>query len=131
MDHLPRDFPDAKFSEANCSLFAFAAYNAGTGRISQMRKGAAKRGLDPDKWFNNVEIEIVTAEKSASRPDLRAHHLQIPRVIPVAAGCAGCAEKAREQALAVCRTVLTQWKRHVMRDVAAAAAATGKSAPRC
>jgi membrane-bound lytic murein transglycosylase MltF len=26
-----------------------------------MRKEAAKRGLDPDKWFNNVEI--VTAEK--------------------------------------------------------------------
>ena len=26
-----------------------------------MRRAAAKRGLDPDKWFNNVEI--VTAEK--------------------------------------------------------------------
>ena len=26
-----------------------------------MRKLAAKRGLDPNKWFNNVEI--VTAEK--------------------------------------------------------------------
>jgi len=26
-----------------------------------MRKEAAKRGLDPDKWFNNVEL--VTAEK--------------------------------------------------------------------
>jgi membrane-bound lytic murein transglycosylase MltF len=26
-----------------------------------MRKLAAKRGLDPDKWFNNVEI--VTAQK--------------------------------------------------------------------
>jgi membrane-bound lytic murein transglycosylase MltF len=31
------------------------------GRISQMRKEAVKRGLDPDKWFNNVEL--VTAEK--------------------------------------------------------------------
>jgi membrane-bound lytic murein transglycosylase MltF len=62
MDQLmTRYFPDAKFSEANRSLFAFASYNAGPGRISQMRKEAAKRGLDPDKWFNNVEI--VTAEK--------------------------------------------------------------------
>jgi membrane-bound lytic murein transglycosylase MltF len=26
-----------------------------------MRKEAAKRGLDPDKWFNNVEI--VTSER--------------------------------------------------------------------
>lgn len=62
MDQLmTRYFPDAKFSQANRSLFAFASYNAGPGRISQMRKEAAKRGLDPDKWFNNVEI--VTAEK--------------------------------------------------------------------
>ena len=62
MDQLmTRYFPDAKFSQANRSLFAFASYNAGPGRIAQMRKEAAKRGLDPDKWFNNVEI--VTAEK--------------------------------------------------------------------
>jgi membrane-bound lytic murein transglycosylase MltF len=62
MDQLmTRYFPDAKFSEANRSLFAFAAYNAGPGRIAQMRKEAGKRGLDPDKWFNNVEI--VTSEK--------------------------------------------------------------------
>jgi len=62
MDQLmTRYFPDAKFDEANRSLFAFAAYNAGPGRIASMRKEAAKRGLDPDKWFNNVEI--VTAEK--------------------------------------------------------------------
>ncbi len=62
MDQLmTRYFPDAKFSDANRSLFAFASYNAGPGRISQMRKEAQKRGLDPDKWFNNVEL--VTAEK--------------------------------------------------------------------
>jgi membrane-bound lytic murein transglycosylase MltF len=62
MDQLmTKYFPDAKFSESNRPLFAFASYNAGPGRISQMRKEAAKRGLDPDKWFNNVEI--VTAEK--------------------------------------------------------------------
>jgi membrane-bound lytic murein transglycosylase MltF len=62
MDQLmTRYFPDAKFTEANRSLFAFASYNTGPGRIAQMRKEAEKRGLDPDKWFNNVEI--VTAEK--------------------------------------------------------------------
>jgi membrane-bound lytic murein transglycosylase MltF len=58
---MSRYFKDANFSEANRSLFAFASYNAGPGRISQMRKEAVKRGLDPDKWFNNVEL--VTAEK--------------------------------------------------------------------
>ena len=56
-------FTDAKFDEQNRTLFAFASYNAGPGNISKMRKEAEKRGLDPDKWFNNVEI--VTAEKSA------------------------------------------------------------------
>jgi membrane-bound lytic murein transglycosylase MltF len=62
MDQLmTRYFRDAKFNEANRSLFAFAAYNAGPGRIASMRKEAIKRNLDPDKWFNNVEI--VTAEK--------------------------------------------------------------------
>ena len=61
MDHLmTRYFPDAKFDEANRSLFAFASYNAGPGRIARMRKEAERRDFDPDEWFNNVEI--VTAE---------------------------------------------------------------------
>lgn len=58
---MTKYFPDAKFTEIDRTLFAFAAYNAGAGAISRMRKEAARRGLDPDKWFNNVEI--VTAEK--------------------------------------------------------------------
>jgi membrane-bound lytic murein transglycosylase MltF len=62
MDQLmTKYFPDANFGENDRSLFAFACYNAGPGNISRMRKEAAKRGLDPDKWFNNVEI--VTAQK--------------------------------------------------------------------
>ena len=58
---MTRYFKDAHFDEANRALFAFAAYNAGPGRIQQMRTEAKKRGLDPDKWFNSVEI--VVAEK--------------------------------------------------------------------
>jgi membrane-bound lytic murein transglycosylase MltF len=62
MDQLMTQyFKDAKFDEQNRTLFAFASYNAGPGNISRMRNEAEKRGLDPDKWFNNVEI--VTAEK--------------------------------------------------------------------
>ncbi|MCU0232039.1 MAG: transglycosylase SLT domain-containing protein [Acidobacteria bacterium] len=62
MDQLmTRYFKDADFDGPNRSLFAFAAYNAGPGRIAQMRAEAAKRGLNPDAWFNNVEL--VTAEK--------------------------------------------------------------------
>jgi membrane-bound lytic murein transglycosylase MltF len=62
MDQLmTRYFKDAHFDETDRSLFAFAAYNAGPGNIAKMRTEAAKRGLDPNKWFNNVEI--VVAEK--------------------------------------------------------------------
>jgi membrane-bound lytic murein transglycosylase MltF len=42
------------------ALFAFASYNAGPARVRQLRNKAAERGLDPNKWFNNVEI--VAAE---------------------------------------------------------------------
>ena len=62
MDQLmTKYFKDAKFDEQNRTLFAFASYNCGPGNVSKMRKEAEKRGLDPNQWFNNVEI--VTAEK--------------------------------------------------------------------
>jgi membrane-bound lytic murein transglycosylase MltF len=43
------------------ALFAFASYNAGPARIWQLRQEAARRGLNPNVWFNNVEL--VVAEK--------------------------------------------------------------------
>ncbi len=45
----------------NKTLFAFAAYNAGPGRVRQLRREARKRELNPNVWFNNVEI--VAAER--------------------------------------------------------------------
>jgi membrane-bound lytic murein transglycosylase MltF len=62
MDQLMAKYlADAQFDETNRTLFAFACYNAGPGNISRMRKEATKRGLDDNRWFNNVEL--VTAEK--------------------------------------------------------------------
>jgi membrane-bound lytic murein transglycosylase MltF len=58
---LAREFPDGKFDDLNRTLFAFAAYNCGPGNMAKLRKIAAQRGLDPNVWFNNVEI--ITAEK--------------------------------------------------------------------
>lgn len=58
---MTRYFPDAKFDDNERPLFAFASYNAGPGNIAKMRKEATRRGLDPDRWFNNVEL--VTSEK--------------------------------------------------------------------
>jgi membrane-bound lytic murein transglycosylase MltF len=54
-------FRDVQFSEGNRPLFAFASYNCGPGNVAKARKEAEKRGLDPNKWFNNVEL--VVAEK--------------------------------------------------------------------
>jgi len=54
-------YADEPMDNLNKGLFTFASYNAGPGRVSQLRKRAAKRGLDPNKWFNNVEE--LAAEK--------------------------------------------------------------------
>ncbi|MBW8905397.1 MAG: transporter substrate-binding domain-containing protein [Betaproteobacteria bacterium] len=60
MDRLmTRYFADAHFTEQDRTLFAFASYNAGPGNIAKMRADATKRGLDPDKWFDNVEIVVA------------------------------------------------------------------------
>ncbi|MEN7529875.1 transporter substrate-binding domain-containing protein [Cupriavidus sp. DL-D2] len=58
---MTRYFQDARFSDVDRPLFAFASYNAGPGNIAKMRRLATERGLNPDVWFNNVEI--VVAEK--------------------------------------------------------------------
>ena len=54
-------FPNEPKDRLNKSLFALAAYNAGPSRVHQLRQEAAKRGLDPNVWFNHVER--VAAEK--------------------------------------------------------------------
>jgi membrane-bound lytic murein transglycosylase MltF len=60
MDQLmTRYFPDARFPPGERPLFAFASYNAGPGNISRMRKIAVQRGLDPNRWFNNVELVVA------------------------------------------------------------------------
>jgi membrane-bound lytic murein transglycosylase MltF len=54
-------FKDEPMDELNKGLFAFASYNAGPGRVRQLRREAQKQGLDPNVWFNNVEL--VAAKK--------------------------------------------------------------------
>jgi membrane-bound lytic murein transglycosylase MltF len=54
-------FANEPMDRLNKGLFAFAAYNAGPARIQSMRKLAEQRGLDPNVWFNNVEL--VVSEK--------------------------------------------------------------------
>jgi membrane-bound lytic murein transglycosylase MltF len=54
-------YKDEPMDALNKGLFAFASYNAGPGRLRQLRAEAKRRGLDPNVWFNNVER--VAAEK--------------------------------------------------------------------
>jgi membrane-bound lytic murein transglycosylase MltF len=48
-------YKDEPMTPLDKGLFAFASYNAGPGRIRQLRREAAARGLDPNVWFGNVE----------------------------------------------------------------------------
>jgi membrane-bound lytic murein transglycosylase MltF len=57
---IDRYYADEPMDDFNKALFAFASYNAGPARVRQLRTKAAQRGLDPNRWFNNVEI--VAAE---------------------------------------------------------------------
>ena len=50
-----RYFDDPGISKVDQMLLSFAAYNAGPGRVRQLRAEAEKSGLDPNKWFDNVE----------------------------------------------------------------------------
>lgn len=58
---VDRYFEDEPMTPLNKGLFTFASYNAGPGRIASLRREAAKRGLDPNRWFGNVEL--VAADK--------------------------------------------------------------------
>ena len=49
-------YADEPMDRLNKGLFTFASYNAGPNRLRQLRERAAKRGLDPNQWFNNVEL---------------------------------------------------------------------------
>ncbi len=49
-------FNDDKLDATNKTLMVFAAYNAGPTRITRLRKKAAAQGLNPNRWFGNVEL---------------------------------------------------------------------------
>jgi membrane-bound lytic murein transglycosylase MltF len=51
-----RYFDDPAIDPLDRYLFTFAAYNAGPAKVSALRREAAKRGLDPNVWFQNVEV---------------------------------------------------------------------------
>ena len=48
-------FKDEPMDNLNKALMTFASYNAGPGRVRQLRREAETRGLNRNVWFGNVE----------------------------------------------------------------------------
>jgi len=53
---VDRYYKNEPMDRINKGLFAIASYNAGPARVSQLRAKAKRQGLDPNKWFGNVEV---------------------------------------------------------------------------
>jgi membrane-bound lytic murein transglycosylase MltF len=51
-------FNDPGIDQMNKTLLTFAAYNAGPNRIVRLRKETQAQGLNPNKWFGNVELMV-------------------------------------------------------------------------
>jgi len=49
-------FNDPKVDPLNRAMFVLASYNAGPNEIARLRERAKEQGLDPNVWFNNVEL---------------------------------------------------------------------------
>jgi membrane-bound lytic murein transglycosylase MltF len=82
------------------ALFAFASYNAGAGRVAQLRKEAAKRGLDPNVWFHNVEYvaaEKVGAETVTYVSNIYKYYIAYKLIIEAKAEREQAAEKLKSQ----------------------------------
>ena len=53
---INRYYKDEPMDDVNKMLFAFASYNAGPAKVNKLRKKAAVMGLNPNVWFQNVEV---------------------------------------------------------------------------
>ena len=51
-----RYYEGEDLDDTNKTLFTFASYNAGPARVAGLRKKAVAIGLDPNVWFQNVEV---------------------------------------------------------------------------
>lgn len=56
---MDRYFDDPALDPTMRQLFAIAGYNAGPTRIRNLRRKTAAAGLDPNQWFDNVEVLVA------------------------------------------------------------------------
>ncbi len=62
MDWLEARFP-GELDLQERIFFTLAAYNAGAGHVRDARKLAKQQGLDPNRWFGNVEKAMLMLSK--------------------------------------------------------------------
>jgi len=53
---IDRYYDDPEISEQDRVLLALASYNAGPRRVRALRSEARESGLDPNRWFDHVEV---------------------------------------------------------------------------
>jgi len=53
---IDRYYDEAAISEQDRVLLALASYNAGPRRVRNLRSEAREAGLDPNQWFDHVEV---------------------------------------------------------------------------
>ncbi len=82
IDHY---YGDEAMTELDKALFAFASYNAGAGRVSQLRKEAARARARPQRV---VSERRVRGGRKDRRGDghLRQQHLQVLHRLPIGHG---------------------------------------------
>jgi membrane-bound lytic murein transglycosylase F len=57
-DRFPKELPPDERA-----WFALAAYNAGSGHVNDARRIAVEEGLDPERWFGQVETAMLLKRK--------------------------------------------------------------------
>ena len=55
---IDRYYRDESMTALNREIFAIASYNAGPARIQGLRRQASSLGLDPNRWFQHVEVVV-------------------------------------------------------------------------
>jgi len=88
--HWPRKtyYSDETISPLDRMLFSFGAYNAGPGNMKRARARAKTLGLDPDRWFGNVEIGMyraVSGQPASYVRNIYKYYINLPGPRKIAA----------------------------------------------
>jgi membrane-bound lytic murein transglycosylase MltF len=98
---IDRYYDKESMTRLDKALFTFASYNAGPGRVRQLRQEATKRGLDPNVWFQNVEYvaaETIGQETVTYVSNIYKYYIAYRLVIESRAATKEDIEKTRDGA---------------------------------